>query len=125
MREILFRGKNLNFEDEWLYGSLVDLDSESGYVYIIPPHEGASTLSPWELMRLKGRLVIPETVGQWTGLEDKNGVKIFEGDIMNNVGNVVEYCSDGFCINGDSPLSLWTRTKIIGNVYDNPELLER
>lgn len=138
MREILFRGKNLNFEDEWLYGSLVDLDRESGYVYIIPPHKGASTLSPWELMRLKGRLVIPETVGQWTGLEDKNGVKIFEGDIVKCCGEYrsVVYNSRLLCfefwekdmVENPDGLELcadYELCEVIGNIYDNPELLKR
>lgn len=81
VREILFRGKTLD-TGEWIYGSLIDLDRESGYVYIMPSHKGASTLSPFNLIRLHSVLVDPETVGQWTGLVDKNGVKIFDGDVV-------------------------------------------
>lgn len=109
MREILFRGKRLD-NGEWVYGSRYGNN-------IIP----ASDVYDAGFTPVR---VAPKTIGQFTGLTDKNGKKIFEGDIMRNAGNIVEFYIDGFCINGDSPLVYWTNTEIIGNIYDNPELVK-
>lgn len=118
MREILFRGKWTG-NGEWVEGDL--LHYESGEMAIC---KGFSKYG-YEATEIVGRYkVIPETVGQYTGLTDKNGKKIFEGDIMRNAGNVVAFCGGNFCINGDSPLSYWTETEVIGNIYDNPELMK-
>ena len=77
--------------------------------------------------------VIPETVGQYTGLKDKNGKRIFEGDICkhrsnysgNTVISVVAYTDGHFlalvCENSGFELS--EKLEIIGNIHDNPELL--
>lgn len=119
MREILFRGKTTY--GKWVYGSLILADN---YCCIL---QSVDDVHPLDYPYLDGRMgtidgeatpVIPETVGQFTGLLDKNGKKIFEGDIMRNAGNVVEFCNDGFCINGDSPLYFWTGTEVIGNIHD-------
>ena len=109
MREILFRGKTQE-HTRWIYGDLNHYMCDNG-VFIA---ENGHSM----------HRVLKKTVGQYTGLTDKNGKKIFEGDVMRNAGNVVEFCNDGFCINGDSPLCFWTGTEIIGNVHDNPELLK-
>ena len=115
MREIFFRGKRTD-NGEWEYGDLWCNPYGKRAVCIVSPINDQGTTG--------GNEVIPETVGQYTGLTDKNGRKIFEGDIMRNAGNVVEFYGGDFCINGDSPLSYWTGTEVIGNIYDNPELLE-
>jgi uncharacterized phage protein (TIGR01671 family) len=143
MRNILFRGKQVD-NDEWVYGSLIlvkdfccILDGEEGSDRIGYPYLDAS------LGTISGRAmpVIPETVGQYTGLTDKNGKEIFEGDIIR------EYCwsepskpyvvtmenkercgwypfasGDG-CGCCEHEVISAEYTKIVGNIHDNPELL--
>ena len=71
-REILFRGKSA-YSNKWLYGNLIDngLSGKDKSVFILPTD--ADNYDEYEE-------VIPETVGQFTGLKDKNGIRIFEGD---------------------------------------------
>lgn len=116
-REILFRGKRIDNGD-WVYDYF---ERMNGYSYIVN-----------ENMRRVREAVIPETVGQYTGFTDKNGVKIFEGDILKFLsGNyVVEWHHDhGKFLQVDRQFSreifiCINESEIIGNIYDNPELLE-
>lgn len=129
MRTIKFRGRNR--QGKWLYGDLLHRDNES---YILP--EDA-------LDSMNNYLVIPDTVEQFTGLLDKNGKEIYEGDIMrvpptecnNEITGVVEFDRCSYFIrsflSGTCHSLAWTmrermigepRSFIIGNIHDNPEL---
>lgn len=116
MREILFRGKRVD-NGEWETGSLV-------YARMGTSEEQAGIA---DKMTAYHTPVIPETVGQYTGLTDKNGKKIFEGDIVkisNDEIFEVKYEDGGFTAGlflGDWD---YGHVEVIGNIYDNPELME-
>ena len=126
MREILFRGKRTD-NGTWTYGYLFCIWERTYLCW------GTTNNVP------NMKEVIPETVGQYTGLTDENGRKIFEGDIikckvheMNGYRvrrGIVEYHGVGFIMNLD-PNSWYDQKnisfdcEIIGNIYDNPELLK-
>lgn len=130
MREILFRGKSLK-DSEWTEGYYCRYGwTGKEKDYIIPEYASA----------LYGVEVDSNTIGQYTGLNDSNGRKIFEGDIIQD-GNcdyikyVVEYSTErgGFLpfAHGDGcgcceTATLYDSTchTVIGNIYDNPELAE-
>ena len=121
MREILFRGK---FGNEWKYGSL---SIEPKGLVIKEPYKNESS-NVW--------YIDADTVGQYTGLTDKNGTKIFEGDIVkygDTVHNVVFEQRNGTAYFGLVYSTLETlsfgyyqdlkQIEVIGNIYDNPELV--
>lgn len=138
MREILFRGKRAN-NGEWVEGGIIPLDTDSGYIFIAEPFLSASTLPVYEIIKHYTHLVIPETVSQYTGLNDKNGKKIFEGDIVKHYHDkkFPESYSKGY-IFWDEEYLRWKRTsenvncciandciyEVIGNIHDNPELIK-
>ncbi len=129
MREILFRGKDFGVINHiWCFGSL-DTTEDDRAIIIYPDRFGN-----------KCRIIVdPKTVGQYTGLKDKNGTKIFEGDIVdvlydvNYIGvateriGVFEVVHNG-CFMGQKGGVRYhfipsDECTVIGNIYDNPELL--
>ena len=146
MREILFRGKDRL--GHWLYGGFHLWEMRQPCVIDdeLKPEEIKhiiikNSFADWNMPRtMQPYVVIPSTVGQYTGLTDKNGTKIFEGDILqfdyigknlgvNGVAFVnfqngkfgVEwgYHKEFVCLDGFANTTL----EVIGNIHDNPELL--
>ncbi len=126
MREILFRGKRTD-NGEWVKGFYACvLDSH----YIITGRFDSLTNG---IINSEAYKVNFETVGRFTGLTDKNGVKIFEGDIVRyGQRGVVEYNSGSaqFTLNfTDSTYDGFDKIpfcccEVVGNIHDTPELLE-
>lgn len=133
-REIKFRGKRLD-NGEWLYGSLLQGEAQSVIATIKD-----NSINVHDCFE-----VVPETVGQFTGLLDRNGKEIYEGDIITVKGGYprvvlwdkmmwalmpTEYYHDEvfWVMNLQHPGVDWWEEfadefEIIGNIYDNPDLL--
>lgn len=118
MRKIIFRGKRIRpegVEDAWAYGSLIQRIDTTEI------HDGVFT---WNIH--------PDTIGQFTGLTDKNGKEIYEGDICkikwfgsNRIDiSAIKYVDDSFILESyEIGLAYTIEREIIGNIHDNPELL--
>lgn len=143
MREILFRGKNKENGD-WVFGSYIQHEQAIEYPVDISP-DG-------QTLFCEGANVIESTVGQFTGLTDKNSKKIFEGDIVCirfsdgcicSIGDIQYDCGvfgaewvaqkKGRTIVGDFGQlhnlrrlddDIINHIEVVGNIHDNPELLE-
>lgn len=120
MREILFRGKRSD-NGEWV-------NSNTFY-------QCDGKIKLWDEPNRDGYVEVePETVGQYTGLTDKNGTKIFEGDIVKwNINFAIVWQECKFVIKKDLISKAYdyvlscfdgTELEVIGNIHDNPELLK-
>lgn len=132
MREIIFRGKRPD-NGEWVEGYLTRRPSAiqyerhySPWFIAVPPKHPDDSGGLYN--------VEPESVGEFTGLEDKNGARVFEGDVVllrfesgEHKGKVV-FHNGGFCLDILNNFVCLQKTPVyefekIGNVHDNPELL--
>ena len=133
MREILFRGRIS--KNEWVYGLPIEGEPlvGGGKETCIVTKPGLSYYDGILMTYDECVEVGPSTVGQFAGLTDRNGVKIFEGDIVLHKGEcgLVVYSYDygmfevdfDYCFASFIDIST-SNCEVIGNIYDNPELLE-
>ena len=143
-RTIKFRGKTVN-GNKWVYGDLLHI--AGGYIIYHGSQKDCKITTgkhvAIELLHDEISVVVPETVGQFTGLFDKNGKEIYEGDILGTNGKIIGwvkggargYCYDVVYINHPTGEKRWSlygtvvedfnnKIEVISNIHDNPELMK-
>lgn len=149
MKEIEFRGYDLDTK-RWYYGSCVRLERYSGYAWSDNPEEAEkkhqaeafddyiffTEMNDWGLETRKLKATVdPKSVGQWIGLHDKHGKRIYVGDIISGMMYDKNFPNNTFVMfdqryavfkgqNGTELISLGYDCEVIGNTYENPEMLK-
>ena len=151
MREILFRGKSAD-NGEWVEGSLITFADNTGAAILKSKSKAYMPKNDTTFCTTSCFEVIPETIGQFTGLTDRNGNKIFEGDIVkthyanapkSDFIETVVFHNGKFCaFHENNGCKQWAilydgtphlridksvymnSVEVIGNIHDNPEWLK-
>ncbi len=141
-REIKFRGKMIP-ENEWIFGTILRIpappvcfgksETDKYYIQFPDPRYMPDWNMPYKMVQGE---INPETIGQYIGLHDKNGKEIWENDIVEitreciyDKGIIVFKNGCFFIKSKENLLALYNcelnnyKVKVIGNIYDNPELL--